>query len=77
MQWSPAANYLASTNWDGGVRIWDVQESGGQIQAMPKAQGEFDFLFDDARCSGCILDIGDVERLMAKDATCCCYALYS
>lgn len=44
------------------MRIWDVQESGGQIQAMPKAQGEFDFLFDDARCFGCIVDIGDVER---------------
>mmetsp|Transcript_27112 Transcript_27112/g.57011 ORF Transcript_27112/g.57011 Transcript_27112/m.57011 type:complete len:362 (+) Transcript_27112:80-1165(+) len=36
--WSPTANHLVSTNWDGGVRCWEVQESGGQIRAMPKAQ---------------------------------------
>ena len=39
--WSSAANHLVSTNWDGGVRCWEVQESGGQVRAMPKAQGEF------------------------------------
>mmetsp|Transcript_22020 Transcript_22020/g.32528 ORF Transcript_22020/g.32528 Transcript_22020/m.32528 type:complete len:353 (+) Transcript_22020:114-1172(+) len=36
--WSPTANYLVSSNWDGGVRCWEVQEQGGQIRAMPKAQ---------------------------------------
>jgi WD40 repeat protein len=39
--WSPTANHLLSTNWDGGVRCWEVQESSGQVRAMPKAQGEF------------------------------------
>jgi hypothetical protein len=39
LNWSPAANYLVSSNWDGGVRCWEVQEQGGQIRAMPKAQG--------------------------------------
>jgi mRNA export factor len=38
--WSPVANHLLSTNWDGGVRCWEVQESQGQIRALPKAQGE-------------------------------------
>jgi hypothetical protein len=38
--WSPTANHLVSTNWDGGVRCWEVQESGGQISATPKAYGE-------------------------------------
>ena len=41
LTWSPTSNYLVSTNWDGGVRCWEVQESGGQIRSMPKAQGEF------------------------------------
>ncbi|ACI64541.1 WD-40 repeat containing protein [Thalassiosira pseudonana CCMP1335] len=36
--WSPTANNLVSTNWDGGVRCWEVQESAGQVRAMPKAQ---------------------------------------
>ena len=39
--WSPTSNILVSTNWDGGVRCWEVQESVGQIQALPKAQGEY------------------------------------
>eukprot|EP00560_Eucampia_antarctica_P010157 CAMPEP_0197829150 /NCGR_PEP_ID=MMETSP1437-20131217/5603_1 /TAXON_ID=49252 ORGANISM="Eucampia antarctica, Strain CCMP1452" /NCGR_SAMPLE_ID=MMETSP1437 /ASSEMBLY_ACC=CAM_ASM_001096 /LENGTH=358 /DNA_ID=CAMNT_0043430667 /DNA_START=76 /DNA_END=1152 /DNA_ORIENTATION=- len=36
--WSPNNNYLVSTNWDGGVRCWEAQESAGRIQALPKAQ---------------------------------------
>lgn len=36
--WSPTSNYLVSTNWDGGVRCWEVQESQRQIRAIPKAQ---------------------------------------
>ena len=40
LRWGPAANHLVSSNWDGGVRCWEVQESGGQVRAMPKAQGE-------------------------------------
>lgn len=38
--WSPSANILVSTNWDGGVRCWEVQESQQQVRALPKAQGE-------------------------------------
>ena len=38
--WSPTANHLVSSNWDGGVRCWEVQESGQQVRALPKAQGE-------------------------------------
>ena len=38
--WAPNNNYLVSSNWDGGVRCWEVQESGGRIQAAPKAQGK-------------------------------------
>lgn len=41
MNWSPTANHLISTNWDGGVRCWEVQESGQQIRALPKAQGKY------------------------------------
>lgn len=47
--WSPVSNHLVSTNWDGGVRCWEVQEQGGQIRSMPKAQGEFPFL-----CFACL-----------------------
>lgn len=39
-RWSPSANILVSTNWDGGVRCWEVQESQQQVRALPKAQGE-------------------------------------
>ena len=39
LNFSPTpANFLISTNWDGGVRCWEVQEQGGQIRANPKAQ---------------------------------------
>lgn len=44
LSWSPNQNILISTNWDGGVRCWEVQEQMGQVQAAPKAQGKF-FLF--------------------------------
>ncbi|KAL3756562.1 hypothetical protein ACHAWU_009956 [Discostella pseudostelligera] len=37
-RWSPSANILVSTNWDGGVRCWEVQESQQQVRALPKAQ---------------------------------------
>ena len=40
LTWSPTANILVSTNWDGGVRCWEAQEQGGQCRALPKAQGE-------------------------------------
>lgn len=36
--WSPTANFLVSSNWDSGVRCWEVQEQGGQVRAMAKAQ---------------------------------------
>lgn len=39
LTWSPTSNILVSANWDGGVRCWECQEQGGQIQAVPKAQG--------------------------------------
>ncbi|KAL7479286.1 hypothetical protein ACHAW6_005024 [Cyclotella cf. meneghiniana] len=38
--WSPTANHLVSTNWNGDVSCWEVQESEGHILAMPKAKGE-------------------------------------
>lgn len=38
LSWSPNQNILISTNWDGGVRCWEVQEHVGQVQAVPKAQ---------------------------------------
>ena len=43
LTWSPTANILVSSNWDGGVRCWEAQEQGGQCRALPKAQGEFGF----------------------------------
>ena len=36
--WSDRANILVSSNWDSGVRCWEVAEQGGQIQATPKAK---------------------------------------
>jgi len=36
--WSPTSNILVSTNWDSGVRCWEVQEQNGQVRALPKAQ---------------------------------------
>lgn len=38
LTWSPTANFLVSSNWDSGVRCWEVAEQGGMIQANPKAQ---------------------------------------
>jgi len=38
LRWSPTSNILVSSNWDGGVRCWEVQEQGGQVRAQPKAQ---------------------------------------
>ena len=38
--WSPTSDHIIGTNWDGGVRCWEVQESGGQVRALPKAQSE-------------------------------------
>jgi len=40
LTWSPTSNILVSSNWDGGVRCWEAQESAGQIRALPKAQGK-------------------------------------
>lgn len=42
LAWSPTANFLVSTNWDAGVRCWEVQEQGGQVRANPKAQVNHD-----------------------------------
>lgn len=42
LSWSPTANYLVSTNWDAGVRCWEVQEQGGQVQSNPMAQVRHD-----------------------------------
>jgi mRNA export factor len=42
LAWSPTSNILTSTNWDGGVRCWEVQEQNTQIQAVPKAQGKLE-----------------------------------
>ena len=41
LTWSPTSNILTSTNWDGGVRCWEVQEQNTQIHAIPKAQGNY------------------------------------
>jgi len=38
LSWSPTANILVSSNWDSGVRCWEVMEQNGQIQANPKAK---------------------------------------
>ena len=38
LSWSPTANFLVSSNWDSGVRCWEVQSSGSQVMATPKAQ---------------------------------------
>jgi mRNA export factor len=40
LSWSPTANILVSSNWDGTVSCWEVQEQGGQVRANPKAQGK-------------------------------------
>ena len=28
LSWSPSANYLAAGSWDGGVRVWEVNDAG-------------------------------------------------
>jgi mRNA export factor len=38
VNFSPTANFLVSSNWDSGVRCWEVQEQGGQVRAQAKAQ---------------------------------------
>jgi mRNA export factor len=39
LSWSPTANILVSSNWDSGIRCWEIQQqSTQQFVAMPKAQ---------------------------------------
>lgn len=42
LNWSPTANFLVSSNWDSGVRVWEVQANpangNAPVQAQPKAQ---------------------------------------
>lgn len=39
LSWSPSANFLVSSNWDSGIRCWEVQQqSAQQVVASPKAQ---------------------------------------
>ncbi|KAG7368738.1 WD repeat-containing protein [Nitzschia inconspicua] len=39
LNWSPTANFLVSSNWDSGIRCWEVQQqSAQQVMASPKAQ---------------------------------------
>ena len=36
LKWSPAANHLAASSWDGKVRVWDIKDAyGGKITAQP------------------------------------------
>eukprot|EP00537_Pseudo-nitzschia_pungens_P006642 CAMPEP_0172367118 /NCGR_PEP_ID=MMETSP1060-20121228/19327_1 /TAXON_ID=37318 /ORGANISM="Pseudo-nitzschia pungens, Strain cf. cingulata" /LENGTH=355 /DNA_ID=CAMNT_0013091243 /DNA_START=256 /DNA_END=1323 /DNA_ORIENTATION=- len=43
LNWSPTANILVSSNWDSGVRVWEVQcNAPNQIAAQPKAQVNHD-----------------------------------
>jgi hypothetical protein len=39
LSWSPTANILVASNWDAGIRCWEVQQQGAQMAATPKAQG--------------------------------------
>jgi mRNA export factor len=45
LSWSPRSNHLVSSNWDGGVRLWEVQEQGGRVQAVPRMQSKSDSSF--------------------------------
>lgn len=36
--WSSKANFLVSSNWDSGIRCWEIAEQNGQVAANPKAQ---------------------------------------
>lgn len=38
LAWSPTSNVLVSGSWDNCVRCWEVQTSGTQFNAVPKAQ---------------------------------------
>ena len=42
LNWSPTANFLVSSNWDSGVRVWEVQANpqnvNAPVAAQPKAQ---------------------------------------
>lgn len=46
LNWSPTANFLCSSNWDSGVRVWEVQANpanpSAPVQAQPKAQVNHD-----------------------------------
>ncbi|CAJ1950580.1 unnamed protein product [Cylindrotheca closterium] len=42
LAWSPTHNYLASSNWDGGVRLWQVEEQATQVRATPQAMVRHD-----------------------------------
>ena len=46
LNWSPVANFLVSSNWDSGVRVWEVQANPANtqqpVQAQPKAQVNHD-----------------------------------
>ena len=46
LNWSPTANFLVSSNWDSGVRVWEVQANPSNpsqpVQAQPKAQVNHD-----------------------------------
>ncbi|KAJ0412314.1 hypothetical protein ATCC90586_009504 [Pythium insidiosum] len=38
LAWSPSSNILVAGSWDNLVRCWEVQQSGTQFNAVPKAQ---------------------------------------
>ena len=42
LNWSPTANFLISSNWDSGVRVWEAacnpQNTNQPVQVQPKAQ---------------------------------------
>ena len=46
LNWSPTANFLVSSNWDSGVRVWEIQANpanvAAPVQAQPKAQVNHD-----------------------------------
>ena len=38
LSWSPTSNVFVAGSWDNLVRCWEVQQSGTQFNAVPKAQ---------------------------------------
>ena len=75
--WAPNNNYLVGTNWDGGVRCWEVQESGGRVQAVPKAQGKlihpihkFLFLISFLRTAFSLLWVTGIYMFVGMDVFC-------